>query len=665
MAFPQDITVSGTLPSELYKQHVSSLYDDDNNTSADDAEMILQTVLSALASQKDLGRGEQDNPEEIPAFLWKTLTYNQTSEDESNKPNPDVDHNYEWWMGTRLIGAVLPKMSPFEIHTVANQSIVFTEGSLTHGSLCLLLCCYALRQCPPPPIVQRWKRWQSLVCETIRLYQLYGIALANVAVPLWIDYVLPASQQVIRGLPPDDAGVYHVAFLASLVGTTSNLVVRECSQPVKKKKSSNISGKVADSILSHILQLLEVVRQVVDEYGHSETLLVWSHPWREHSESFVAATTTERHNEEVEFLQRCNDLAWWTQTAHRHERVAGMDTSWDRFGIALLALVAFDGRPLVLAPNYIWRTWFPHVLILFQETGNNQYPLLFRQLPLSLLDNILRAIPKHSLPATRTNAKKPDSPFETFQQLSNRILLRVRNDGEDDDEDDDDNDNVERQMESKANTEIIVSLMKGLLERYQPENQVKIIRKLVHDCPHPGLQAKFMDLLRTVVFEPSAAVALWTYIGSFVKDLLVHVDEETQVLINIEDVVKKVELYVGAITMIQLWCLVSGKMPKRINRQKLRAFYKVLVHMLGSWLTDTVTTPPDDFYRLYLLEGALEQVMRVLEDARNKKKEEPETDHSRSSAATEESVEEPPALPPTISIPEPKQVIVGEADIFS
>jgi hypothetical protein len=629
MTVPLDITVGGLLPSQLFQTHSDSTAEEQDT----DVEGLIQQVLSALAFQEDLSHIKGRKQEEITRWLWKNLTSNELKDGKPPKPETP---EYEWFMGTQMIHTLLPKLSSFELHAIANQSIVLTEGSLTHGSLCLLLCVHALQQCPTP-IVKRWKRWQSLVCETIRLYQHYGVELVDLAVPLWIDHLVPACQHVIHQLPPE---AYHVALLAGLVGTTSTLVVRECRRPEKE-------DDVASSVLAHILQLLEAVRQIIVCVGfdHPETW-VWLHPWRLYSEKLLSSET----NDHVEFLQRQHEIAWWTESAYRHESVAGMDTAWDELGISLLALMAFDTRPLVIAPNFIWRVWFPHVLILFHSTSN--LPLL-QHLPLSLLDNLLRVIPDMSLPPSQTNSKKPDSPLETFQQLSNRIMVYR----EDDDEEEDRN---KRELESQKNTETIVNLMKMLLSRYQPVNQVKIIRKLVHDCPHPGLQAKFMDLLRAVIFLPQAYEALWSYIGNFVKDLVGHMDMEQEVLIHVDRLVQKVEIYVGAITMIQLWCMVKSKLPKKIRGQSLRDFDKVLKIMLGRWMTDK---PPDDYYRLFLLDGALQQVLRILDEGRKKKLDSSSNHSAESKASATETPDDDPIIN-ELEGPPPTKVIIGEADLF-
>lgn len=638
---------SGSLPSEIFVEYktalVSSAEGVDEEKPLVDYEEMIQSTLSALAAQKDLIENWQTNEkEEIPNWLWKALTTNQ-DDDAPDKIQPETPE-YEWWMGTRLIHSLLSHVSPFEIHSVASQSIVFTDGSRAHWSLCLLLCIYALRQCPNP-IQKRWKRWQSLVCETIRLFQNYGLELGDLAVPLWIQHLLPACQQVIQQLPPE---AYHIAFLASLVGTTSTLVVKECERPKKEEEVE----QVAQSVLSHVLQLLEVLRTIVSDQGNSEEnyseMWVFLNPWRIYSSQ---NSMDVEQCEEVDFLQHQNDITWWNQSAHRHERVAGMDTAWDDLGISLLALFALENRPMVFTSAYVWRVWFPHVEILFKTTGN--YPFLEHlNLPIKLLETLCDLVPEKSLPATGSTSRKPDSPFETFQLLSNRLVVRKVNGEEAATKD--------QELESKRRTEKIVGLMKSLLSKYQSINQVKIIKKLVHDCPHPGLQAKFMDLLRPVIFDEEAHDAFWTYINSFIQDLLGHMDEEHENLLEVDDLVEKVEIYVGAVTMIQLWVMVKGRLPKRTEGHSLGHFYHILETMIKRWMSDSLSMPPDDYYRLYLLEGSLLQVEHVLGAAKQDRKNCQEESPEDTAGAVESSLTGKIADKSS----ETPSIVVGDADIF-
>lgn len=645
----ENATENDETPSRLFLKYSKNksgkeTVEVDGESSTEDNEALLQSALSALAAQQDLLEAwEVESKGEASDWIWQAITEPAERDEEgmpvSNKYSPQTNE-YEWWIGTQLIATLLQQLTPFEIHTTATQSSVFTDGSKSHWTLCLLLCAYSLQQCPKP-LETRWKRWQSSVCETIRLFQTYGMETGYHAVPIWIHHIVPACQYVIGQLPSD---AVHMGLLSGLVGTTSMLVVKECER---------LEQVDLTALLSRGYQLLKTIRGIVSDRGQSEEW-IWYDPWRS-IDSFVG-----EHDVDIAFENHKDDIAWWNRAAHKHEKVAGMDTSWDESGVSLLALMAFDDRPLTFTPTFTWNTWFPHVAILFKVS--TQYNFL-ESLPLLLLEKLFIVVTDRSLPAVSSASKKVDTPYETFQLLANRIMVKpVKKSGKKSK-----TEIKEMELESKARSERVVGLMKSLLNRYPSVNQIKIVRKLVHDCPHPGLQAKFMDLLRPVVFEEECADAFWSYIGSFIKDLLAHIDESKDELCQTSDLINKVEVYVGAITMIQLWCMVKGKLPKKIKGGPLGKFYKILKRAIATWMNGEGAMPPDDYYRLYLLEGAIQQVMVILDAARQKRKQGGEDDGSISSSNTGTTPEgtETGAAEESKSKGKDGDVVVGDVDIFS
>lgn len=649
-----------TTPSKLFVQYSKkkTLRNGASRTegecSTEDTEALLQSALSALATQPDLVEAwDVGSKGEISDWIWHSIAAAQPAEtNQEGLPvsaiYPLETPQYEWWMGMQLLAILVQEISPFEIHTAATQSSVFTEGSQSHWTLCLLLCAYSLRQCPTP-LETRWKRWQSLVCETIRLFQTFGMETGYHAVPMWIHHIVPACQHVIRQLPPSDA--LQTGLLSGLVGTTSILVMKECDRLEQVDQAA---------LLSRGYKLLKTLRAVVHDGGQSDEW-IWSNPWRS-----IDAFLVEEQDVDIAFENHKSDIAWWSKVAHKHEKVAGMDTSWDDSGISLFALMAFDDRPLTLTPTFIWNTWFPHVAILFKVS--TEYHFL-ESLPLLLLDKLFKVVPERSLPAVSSASKQVDCPYETFQLLSNRIMVKPAVDHKPIKKTTGGkklkNELKEMELESKARSERVVGLMKSLLNRYPTVNQIKIVRKLVHDCPHPGLQVKFMDLLRPVVFEEECAEAFWSYIGSFIKDLLAHVDESKGELRNTSDLINKVEIYVGAITMIQLWCMIKGKLPKKIKGHPLGKFYKTLKKGIAAWMNNEGTMPPDDYYRLYLLEGALQQVMHILDSARQKRKQEDGSLSSSHHTTTDRTEESSADEGPKSTKGDNGDVVVGDIDIFS
>ena len=132
------------------------------------------------------------------------------------------------------MASLLQLLSPLEYHNVAKQAMVVhlvDESNEWHFSICLLLCCHALHHIPLTPATLRWKRPQSLLCETIHLYQHY--TLPNVE--LWTDHVVPSCLSLKLKLPNQAA---HDNITAAIIGTTSILV--EESPPDTEKLHSCI-----------------------------------------------------------------------------------------------------------------------------------------------------------------------------------------------------------------------------------------------------------------------------------------------------------------------------------------------------------------------------------------------------------------------------------------
>ena len=102
---------------------------------------------------------------------------------------------------------------------------------------------------------------------------------------------------------------------------------------------------------------------------------------------------------------------------------------------------------------------------------------------MAMLDTLFPSIPEKSLPPVHSTSTKPDAPYETFQLLSNRLVMKTP--VVQDELSFEKPQPQQQEWESKAHSERIVGFMKSLLARYNTVNQVKIVRKLVHDCPHP------------------------------------------------------------------------------------------------------------------------------------------------------------------------------------
>lgn len=381
---PSSTTIQGsgttTLPSGLYGE-----YDKMSNSGEElDYGSLVQNVLSSLAVQQDLFNGwdVEQSKGEMAKWINSALQTSVEKDEQGIPTTEDYEPGtivYEWWVGMQLVARLLPHLSPFEIHNVATQSSVFAEGSHSHWILCMILCSIAMAKCPAP-LEQRWKRWQSLVCETIRLFQNHELVLGSSAVPLWTDHVLPACQHVIRQLPSE---ALHAALLSGLVGTTSTIILEECY------KTENVWGS---EMRVKGLHLLEAVRTVAQQADKDIDEWIFSNPWKSRTKTFE-----DSGDEDETFEKNKDNVVWWSSQASHHEKVAGMDTKWNETGIAIIAMLGFEARSLTYTPEFIWRTWFPHVSILFKAA--HHHPCL-EDLPTKLLEKLFEVVPKsHSQPS--------------------------------------------------------------------------------------------------------------------------------------------------------------------------------------------------------------------------------------------------------------------------
>jgi hypothetical protein len=443
------------LPSQLFQDVTNS----DGISIVTDTESLMQRVLLLLAEQVDiLANGSNDTA--TLNWLVQALFNNEMQQGVPEKESQE----YEWWMGARLIHSLLflsspgtthQDLSPFEIHSLSNESIVFSERSRAHHILCLLLCAHSLNQCPSP-IKRRWKRWQSVICETIRIFQSYRDDDGDIFQMVWVDHLVPACLHAISQLPT--AGAHHVALVSALIGTTSGLATE---------------WEIGEGMNLHpkLMNTLQIILQKTS-FEYDETW-VWLHPWRNYEMQHSDSIGDHEDDEDEEFLQFQNDIVWWATCVDCHESVAGMSTTWDDLGVALLALRGFDDRPQGFSPSQTWKVWFPHVKNLLKSFEADQ---VNNAVPLEFLDHLLQAIPVKSISTFHNDIKTPDSPLETFQLLANRILVQPNRS----------NASQEENRNAKAKTNRIVSLMKSLLDRYEAQKMIEIIEQLLNDCPHPG-----------------------------------------------------------------------------------------------------------------------------------------------------------------------------------
>jgi hypothetical protein len=266
----------------------------------DDAETKLSEILSLICFIED---GE---PSPQLAQIWQILS------NRNNIPLPSEMDN-PWEISLSLLASLIRIPSPFEVHSISSQSLVFLEKqSNLHPVLCLMLCAWCLTQCPSNP--KRWKRWQSILCETIRLFQVYHKE--EWEVELWIMYLMPSFHQV--NLPTDAC---HAGILAGKIGTSLSLIANHPDHLSRIQIS-----------LKHLIDIQEILL----------------HPW-----SISRLTNSTISNQTYKLM--LENLAWWSEVANCHDLVSSMDTSWNKTGISLLAWEQFVFKTTlgtILSPRF-------------------------------------------------------------------------------------------------------------------------------------------------------------------------------------------------------------------------------------------------------------------------------------------------------------------------
>jgi hypothetical protein len=601
----------------------------DENDSAEDQ---LQSWLSCLSEQgnafttdvsNNMNEDKEDwsstQPPETASWIWARLTGNDENKrfscDSMSTTNMITPPNAVWEAALQHIHDLLLHITPFELHAVASQAILFAEGQeeTEHGKattcddfviLCLLLCANSLRRCPCP-LTSRFKRWQSILCETIRLFQQQESS--KPMTNLWISFLCPGCIHVVWQLAvSQNDAVYHAGLFAGLIGTTSR-VVEQAILPHCDSESELGQHLVApDGTLRSVSEAFTAYQDYT-----SDSMTIWKHPWRVYywnlSQSAAASRIPETADDDdndldMELWIHRNDLSWWIHQAHQEDRVANMDTTWSTTGLTAMAMNAFQTRPMVYHPSFIWKMWFPWVTQLFKES--NQLPKLLDRLSMDILQSLLLIVPDQSLSLASILAndesfhKRPDAPMEVIQMMSDRMMAPPAK--------------YHGETERRRHAEHIVGLIRALLDRYVPRCQVQMVKKLVHDCPNPGLQARFLDLLRSLLFEDDCQEPLTSLLNHQVDQLCQqHIDQNSKQLVNVEDLIENVEVYASTIGLIQKWSMGRGdnRGPSTGDlklRDKFWEVHTALQQLFDRWSSDHHNiNPPDNHFRLFLLDSAL------------------------------------------------------------
>lgn len=531
-------------------------------TTSEEVEGVIQRVLSLLATLEP--------PETIihASHLWICLTVNR---DASTDSVGGIGEE-EWLIGLDIIGNLLRQkdslLSPFEIHNVAIQASVFgeTQRMELYSCTCILLCCCALWKCPPR-VTSRPKRWRSLLFETVRLCQrLFDF----LDIETFVKNVIPACVRVRNALPEGtDTPHWLGAFDSSVVQMSSQMALEL------------VNGKDPNARPESIECLCQGVEHALG--GNFETFL--------HARYFADEALHTPPISHAKWIK-----LWMSGLAEEsdYEALAFVDTQVDEIGLAVLSFFWFDwsGRPQVFSGSHLWHLLFPSVSILLNmdECVDSQ------QHGFVLLQRLLSMIPDASL--APPSSQRPNHPKGTFQLLSNRMVADAA---------------------SKQTSGTVISplpngsqafqLMKALLAKYPPKDQVPIVQQLHKECPHQGLKPKIVDLLRDMVNwnDLKALTMAWSFLQSCIQNL-----EEKYVrtnkhgiheMANLEDLVMEAEDFVAVVGLVRLWYMIR-KTPTGVPNLEARL---LIIKQATSHAVSTHGTL--DIFRLGLLDCAIQMLL--------------------------------------------------------
>lgn len=490
--------------SQCLCQRLDELLNQYRNADAQEAETGLLETLSALATLDDTSLLPRFSVEQI----WDDVsTVSSTSTTDSNT-TIEIPIEGEgacanlWRAGFMLIGTLIRRLSPFELHTSSSQALIFSEDASSHFSaLCLILCAKSLTQCPALSELKQWKRWQSMLCETIRMFQTFRIPEWELS--LWMNYLLPTLESVKL---PEEA--LHNAIAAGLIGTTLELIANHPSE----------TGQC---------------RPALERMMKSQEIL--SHPWKVVAFRNPDNEGTDSHCAKM----RKADLVWWTECADAHDSVCSMDTSWSTKGLACWAWECWQNESASpqSSPQDTWNVYFPYVSNLILEDD------LYR-VGLIMLRDLLSVQPSRTMVEWQ---KVPTNPMGTLQLLSNKLVRASQEHG-------------------RQGATAMATLMQSLVEKYSPSSQVELVKQLARDCPYPGLQPKLLDMLRPLATTGSAhCPELWHLLQyTYLQEMLKHVDDVGG-LLGVETLLDDVEIYVSAASMVQVFQMVTGNWPDGVE----------------------------------------------------------------------------------------------------
>ena len=631
-----------TLPSLLLQEY-NSKYEGTR-----DEEEIEEMVVELLQSASQLANGISNIVHQMSKyFLQNQNPIHENIESEDS-------NSYEWMCTFELLQRILidgthhneiPLIQGHLLLRLVQEVVPLTNECTADGDLstfeylCLLLSCEAIHianRCTP----KRWRRFQSMCCETTALFQRSLARLVEVILLdqfqdcnrklntiiqfisiAFYEHFVPAIMNAISDMAKNElsnkyimraivAGFVHIALL--LVRVIEELSILNNDENVKKRIQSTINRLSASiqEILGFELDLLVV-------YPHLMHMELTSHESALQKDSGLQ-TLLDTYPSIAEFIPlicRVSD-----EDPKDFDTFYGMDTTWDMVSLATLVNTVCEEDSLSISscvhtemnqPELLFELFFPLVEIFLSkqehvaECEDSQYQNILQSyyydLGIDCLSKVLEKKPKMGRCSALTALNVMDSilnPIDVMQFLFNRIisLSAIRNQNP-------------IGTDQKA-TQDIFTLVRKLLTVYDIRHQIKIVKELLQRCPFSSLIPTIIDMLRPAIplveddDQTSSEFVLTIY--EFLEEMTscTTVDDFTKLLEN-------AEIYSSVVSLLFLAMkLQKTTIMKAIDNihPKLVILHKTLTSHLKSWI-DQDENMTNQRFRLCLLENSLQMLL--------------------------------------------------------
>lgn len=633
-----------TLPSLLLQRFNNTNYrgnidDEDDNEEEEVEELVTELLHSASQLSPWTSRESVLGP--MSNYFHDEPKYEN---DKSDCPN-----SYEWLCTFELLQMILFPGSNHEKPLIQGhlllrlvQEVVPLANECTTGGdlptlqyLCLLLSCEAIH-IEIRSTSKRWRRFQSMCCETIALFQR---SLAPLVVLLNNSQDCHASFMRCMNFT---SIVFYKHFVPAIRNAVSEMSQSEVSNKYMERaivtgfvRIALLLGKALNEVSTFVndehskkqvhSMILRLSASIQDMLGlELDVLLMYPHLVYKESTLYKSALQNDcclRSLLDIQpFIEEFLPLICIGSDdgeSYDFDTFCGMDTTWELVSLTTLVLSIFQEDSSYVSsslqsemnqPEIYFELFFPLVEIFLEhevEGEESPYQSLLRsyyyETGFGWLRKLLEKEPKLGKSTSLIAINVMDSnlnPIDVMQVLFNSIISLS---------------SIQNQSRTGVDQEAIQDifiLLRKLLSVYDICHQISIVKVLLHRCPFPSLIPTIIDMLRPTVplidDNELTCSDLVSTIYEFLEEMTscTTVDDFTKLLEN-------AEIYSSAVSLLSL----ASKLRKTTVFEALGDLYPKLVNLqknltahLTSWVKDDENATNQRF-RLWLLESSLQMLL--------------------------------------------------------